>query len=45
MVQSFHIVPIAEGVEQSEEAEACAELGFELAQGFHLGRPERASAF
>lgn len=45
MVQGFNIVPIAEGVEQSEEAEACADLGFELAQGFHLGRPERASTF
>lgn len=43
MVRGFHIVPIAEGVEQGEEAEACAEVGFELAQGFHLGRPERVS--
>ena len=43
MVQGFKIIPIAEGVERHEEAEACAELGFELAQGFFLGRPDRAS--
>jgi EAL domain-containing protein (putative c-di-GMP-specific phosphodiesterase class I) len=45
MVQGLGITPIAEGVETVEEAEACADLGFELAQGFFLGRPDRAATF
>jgi len=45
MVQGFKITPIAEGVERGEEAQACAELGFELAQGYYLGRPDRAETF
>ncbi len=45
MVLGLGITPIAEGVERCEEAEACVDLGFELAQGFYLGRPARASAF
>jgi EAL domain-containing protein (putative c-di-GMP-specific phosphodiesterase class I) len=45
MVQGMGITPIAEGVETVEEAEACAHLGFELAQGFFLGRPDRAASF
>ena len=44
-MEKLGIQPIVEGVEQPEEAEACAELGFELGQGFHFGRPERASTF
>lgn len=44
-VEKLGIRPIVEGVEQAEEAEACGGLGFELAQGFYFGRPERASAF
>lgn len=39
MVQDFGITPLAEGVETLEEAKACSELGFELAQGFYFGRP------
>lgn len=39
MVQDFGITPLAEGVETLEEASACCELGFELAQGFYFGRP------
>ncbi len=31
---------VAEGLETAEDAATCAELGFELAQGFHFGRPE-----
>lgn len=31
--------PIAEGIETAEDARVCAELGFELGQGFHFGRP------
>jgi EAL domain-containing protein (putative c-di-GMP-specific phosphodiesterase class I) len=30
---------VAEGVETPAEAEACKEIGFTHAQGFHLGRP------
>jgi EAL domain-containing protein (putative c-di-GMP-specific phosphodiesterase class I) len=37
--QDAGIVTLAEGVEKPEEAEVCRELGFELAQGFHFGRP------
>lgn len=39
MVCDFGITPLAEGVETTEEAEACEQLGFELAQGFYFGRP------
>ncbi len=38
-VQSMGMQPVAEGVETPEEAEACAEVGFPLAQGFHFGHP------
>jgi EAL domain-containing protein (putative c-di-GMP-specific phosphodiesterase class I) len=31
---------VAEGVEDGEDAAACAQMGFELAQGFHFGRPQ-----
>ena len=30
---------IAEGIERGEEAEACAQLGCSLGQGYYLGRP------
>ena len=39
MVRELAIVPTAEGIETQEEAEVCRLLGFEFAQGFHLGRP------
>ncbi len=39
MVREMGIVPLAEGIESREEGEVCAELGFELAQGFYYGRP------
>ncbi|MEE8525788.1 MAG: EAL domain-containing protein [Thermoanaerobaculia bacterium] len=39
------IVPIAEGIETAEEAEACTDLGFELGQGFYLGPPAPAEHF
>jgi EAL domain-containing protein (putative c-di-GMP-specific phosphodiesterase class I) len=33
------IKTLAEGVARSEEADTCRELGFDLFQGFHFGRP------
>ena len=38
------LIPIAEGVENQAQANALAELGCDLAQGFHLGRPADAAA-
>jgi EAL domain-containing protein (putative c-di-GMP-specific phosphodiesterase class I) len=42
MVEDLGITAVAEGVERCGEAEGCREVGFELAQGFHFGRPARA---
>ena len=42
IVQISHtlgLVPVAEGVESQAQADALAEFGCDLAQGFHLGRP------
>ncbi len=39
MVADLDVVPIAECVENPDEAGACRELGFELAQGNYLGPP------
>ena len=39
MVRDLDIRALAEGIETEEEAEACRELGFELAQGYFYGRP------
>jgi EAL domain-containing protein (putative c-di-GMP-specific phosphodiesterase class I) len=39
LVRELNIVPLAEGVENEAEAQACREAGFELAQGYHFGRP------
>jgi EAL domain-containing protein (putative c-di-GMP-specific phosphodiesterase class I) len=39
MVMDLGINPLAEGVESIAEAEACRDLGFLTAQGFHFGRP------
>jgi EAL domain-containing protein (putative c-di-GMP-specific phosphodiesterase class I) len=47
IVQISHtlgLVPIAEGVECQEQADSLAELGCDLAQGFHLGRPVDAAS-
>jgi diguanylate cyclase (GGDEF)-like protein/PAS domain S-box-containing protein len=47
VVQISHtlgLVPIAEGVESQEQADALGDLGCDLAQGFHLGRPVDAAA-
>lgn len=39
MVIELGIQPLAEGIETEAEAKTCRELGFELAQGYHFGRP------
>jgi EAL domain-containing protein (putative c-di-GMP-specific phosphodiesterase class I) len=39
LVKDLGIRPLAEGVETPGEAEACRDLGFTSAQGFHYGRP------
>jgi EAL domain-containing protein (putative c-di-GMP-specific phosphodiesterase class I) len=47
IVQISHtlgLIPIAEGVECQEQADALGGLGCDLAQGFHLGRPVDAAA-
>jgi EAL domain-containing protein (putative c-di-GMP-specific phosphodiesterase class I) len=38
------IVPIAECIETADEAAACADLGFELGQGYYLGLPMPAES-
>jgi EAL domain-containing protein (putative c-di-GMP-specific phosphodiesterase class I) len=39
MCRQLGIVTLAEGVETAAEAEACRQVGFELMQGYHFGRP------
>lgn len=39
MVRELGITALAEGVEREEEAVLCAELGFQLGQGWFFGRP------
>lgn len=39
MARDAGIRTLAEGVECEEEAEVCRALGFDLAQGYHFGRP------
>ena len=43
MAGDLGIRSIAEGIEREAEAEACAELGFELGQGFLFGVPAPAA--
>lgn len=43
IVKDLNVVPLAEGVETTDEASVCFELGFELAQGYLFGRAEPAS--
>jgi EAL domain-containing protein (putative c-di-GMP-specific phosphodiesterase class I) len=45
MVLDLGIVPLAEGVETASEGAACRQIGFQLAQGFHYGKPARANCF
>lgn len=42
MVGELNIQVLAEGIETAEEADACREIGFDLAQGYFYGRPSPA---
>ena len=44
IAHTLGLMPIAEGVENQAQADALAELGCDLAQGFHLGRPADAAS-
>jgi EAL domain-containing protein (putative c-di-GMP-specific phosphodiesterase class I) len=39
MVLATGAIPLAEGVEDEEEAQACIEMGFQLIQGYLTGKP------
>ncbi len=39
LVVELGVVPLAEGIESAAESEICRQIGFQLAQGFHFGRP------
>lgn len=45
MVRELNVLALAEGVETEGELETCRQLGFDLIQGFVVGRPQRAEAF
>ena len=45
MVLDLGVVPLAEGIETEGEASVCAELGFELAQGYFYGKPAPGTCF
>ena len=42
MVRDLDICALAEGIETPEEAAACKDIGFDLAQGYFYGRPSPA---
>jgi EAL domain-containing protein (putative c-di-GMP-specific phosphodiesterase class I) len=44
-VRNIGIIPLAEGIETQDEAVACVELGFLLAQGFLYGNPMPATHY
>ena len=44
MVLDLGIVALAEGVETASEGAACRQIGFQLAQGFHYGKPAQPTA-
>jgi EAL domain-containing protein (putative c-di-GMP-specific phosphodiesterase class I) len=39
MARDLRVKAIAEGIETPEEAATCEEIGFQLGQGYHFGRP------
>lgn len=44
LARDLGVIPIGEGIESEAEADAFTELGVELGQGYHFGRPEPANA-
>jgi EAL domain-containing protein (putative c-di-GMP-specific phosphodiesterase class I) len=45
MARDLGIRALAEGVECQEESQTCHQMGFELGQGFHYGRPAPAANY
>lgn len=48
LVRALHeieVIPLAEGIETAGEAEACKDLGFQIGQGFHFGKPAPMETF
>jgi EAL domain-containing protein (putative c-di-GMP-specific phosphodiesterase class I) len=45
MARDLGIRALAEGVECQAESDTCHQMGFELGQGFHFGRPAPATNF
>ena len=45
MTSDLGIIPLAEGIEEADDAETCQQLGFKLIQGFFYGRPAPAQNF
>jgi len=45
IVLDLGVVPLAEGIENENEAAVCRDLGFQLAQGYYFGRPAPASKY
>lgn len=39
MTRDLGVLALAEGIENAEEAAACRQIGFDLAQGYYFGRP------
>jgi len=39
MVNDMGVLPLAEGIETTDEGRVCSQLGFELAQGYYFGKP------
>jgi EAL domain-containing protein (putative c-di-GMP-specific phosphodiesterase class I) len=44
-IRNIGVTPLAEGIETLGERQICAELGFELAQGYFLGRPHSIETY
>ncbi|MBX3443432.1 MAG: EAL domain-containing protein [Planctomyces sp.] len=45
LVMEFDTRPLAEGIETTEEVQACRDLGFTFAQGYYFGRPADPKSF
>ncbi|MCP3958928.1 MAG: EAL domain-containing protein [bacterium] len=45
LLKQLDVGTVAEGIETVDEARACIDLGFELAQGFYFGHPAPAADF